>query len=60
MFKVKYVDSIMMLVRFDLNLIVSLFQHKCEVSETVSTTTLKGRYTLVFSKNKLSFKNLSV
>ena len=28
MFKVKYVDSIMMLVRLDLNLIVSLFQHK--------------------------------
>ena len=28
MFKVKYVDSIMIL---DLNLIVSLFQHKCEV-----------------------------
>ena len=41
MFKVKYVDSIMMLVRLDLNLIVSLFQHKCEVSETVSTTTLR-------------------
>ena len=40
MFKVKYVDSIMMLVRLDLNLIVPLFQHKCEVSETVSTTTL--------------------
>ena len=41
MFKVKYVvSSIMMLVRLDLNLIVSLFQHKCEVSETVSTTTL--------------------
>ena len=40
MFKVKYVDSIMMLVRLDLNLIVSLFQHKCVVSETVSTTTL--------------------
>ena len=40
MFKVKYVDSIMMLVGLDLNLIVSLFQHKCEVSETVSTTTL--------------------
>ena len=40
MFKVKYVDSIMMLVRLDLNLIVSLFQHKYEVSETVSTTTL--------------------
>ena len=40
MFKVKYVDSIMMLVRLDLNLIVSLFQHKCEVSETVLTTTL--------------------
>ena len=38
--KVKYVDSIMMLVRLDLNLIVSLFQHKCEVSETVLTTTL--------------------
>ena len=35
MFKVKYVDSIMMLVRLDLNPIVSLFQHKCEVSETV-------------------------
>ena len=41
MFKVKYVDSIMMLVRLDLNLIVSLFQHKCEVSEKVSTTTLE-------------------
>ena len=40
MFKVKYADSIMMLVRLNLNLIVSLFQHKCEVSETVSTTTL--------------------
>ena len=40
MFKVKYVDYIMMLVRLDLNLIVSLFQHKCEVSEKVSTTTL--------------------
>ena len=44
MFKVKYVDSIMMLVRLDLNLIVSLFQHKCEVSETVSTTTLPITY----------------
>ena len=43
MFKVKDVDSIMMLVRLDLNLIVSLFQHKCEVSETVSTTTLEDR-----------------
>ena len=43
MFKVKYVDSIMMLVRLDLNLIVSLFQHKCEVSEMVSTTTLMYR-----------------
>ena len=43
MFKVKYVDSIMMLVILDLNLIVSLFQHKCEVSETVSTTTLGTR-----------------
>ena len=32
-----------MLVRLDLNLIVSLFQHKCEVSETVSTTTLVER-----------------
>ena len=31
MFKVKYVDSIMMLVRLDLNLIVLLFQHKCEL-----------------------------
>ena len=41
MFKVKYEDSIMMLVRLDLNLIVSLFQQKCEVSETVSTTTLQ-------------------
>ena len=40
MFKAKYVDSIMMLVRLDLNMIVSLLQHKCEVSETVSTTTL--------------------
>ena len=39
MFKVKYVDSIIMLViRLDLNLIVSLLQHKCEVSETASTT----------------------
>ena len=33
MFQVKYVDSIMMLI-------VSLFQHKCQVSETVPTTTL--------------------
>ena len=40
MFKVKYVDSIMMLVRLDLKLIVSLFHHKCDVSEMVSTTTL--------------------
>ena len=40
MFRVKYVDSIMMLVRLDLNLIVSLFEHKCEDLETVSTTTL--------------------
>ena len=40
MFKVKYVEFIMMLVRLDLNLTVSLFHHKCEVSETVSTTTL--------------------
>ena len=40
MLKVKNVDYIMMLVRLDLNLIVSLFQHKCEVSEMVSTTTL--------------------
>ena len=40
--QVKYVDSIMMLVRLDLNLIhvVSLFQRKCGVTETVSTTTL--------------------
>ena len=37
MFKVKYVDSIVMLVRLDLNLI---FQHKCEVSEMFLTTTL--------------------
>ena len=41
MFKVKYVDSIMMLVRLDLNLIVSLFQHKCEVS---TTTLLTARF----------------
>ena len=47
MFKVKYVDSIMMLVRLDLNLIVSLFQHKCEVSETVSTTTLRQSMILI-------------
>ena len=40
MFKVNYVEFITMLVRLDLNLIVSLFHHKCEVSETVSTTTL--------------------
>ena len=38
--KVRYVDSIMVLVRLELNLIVSLFQQKCEVSETVSTTSL--------------------
>ena len=44
MFKVKYAGSIMMLVRLDLSLIVSLFQHKCEVSETVSTTTLPVTY----------------
>ena len=30
MFKVKYVDSIMMLVRLDLKLIVSLFQRACQ------------------------------
>ena len=48
MFKVKYVDSIMMLVRLDLNLIVSLFQHKCEVSEMVSTTTLICPVNLLF------------
>ena len=48
MFKVKYVDYIMVVVRLDLNLIVSLFQHKCELSETVSTTTLV--LTLLFSK----------
>ena len=47
MFKVKYVDSIMMLVRLDLNLIVSLFQHKCEVSETVSTKTRKLKWMYV-------------
>ena len=46
MFKVKYVDSIVMLVRLDLNLIVSLFQHKYEVSETVSTTTLALTHSL--------------
>ena len=28
-----------MLVRLDLKPTVSLFQHKCEVSETISTTT---------------------
>ena len=50
MFKVKCVDSIMMLVRLDLNLIVSLFQHKCEVSETVSTTTLKHTHVGVRAK----------
>ena len=42
MFKVTYVDSIMMLVRLELKLMVSIFQHKCEVSETVSTTSLPG------------------
>ena len=47
MFKVKYVDSIMMLVRLDLNLIVSLFQHKCEVSETISTTTLSLHFIIM-------------
>ena len=49
MFKVKYVDSIMMLVRLDLNLIVSLFQHTCEVSETVSTTTLITTHKRLFT-----------
>ena len=53
MFKVKYVDSITMLVRLDLNLIVSLFQHKCEVSETVSITTLDA-ITLVKSVKTIS------
>ena len=57
MFKVKYVDSIMMLVRLDLNLIVSLFQHtctcKCEVSETVSTTTLIHVHTVQEERNEL-------
>ena len=50
MFKVKYVDSIMMLVRLDLNLIISLFQHKCEVSETVSTTTFAREYICEFAR----------
>ena len=53
MFKVKYADSIVMLVRLDLNLIVSLFQRKCEVSETVSTTTLAE---IVFKNNKLKIE----
>ena len=53
MFKVKYVEFIMMLVRLDLNLIVSLFHHKCEVSETVSTTTLVSDWPYVNS-NALS------
>ena len=51
MFEVKYVDSIMMLVRLDLNPIVSLFQRKCEVSETVSTTTLT--YIQNYHNNKI-------
>ena len=42
MFKVKYVDSIMMLIRLELNLVVSLFQHKCEAS----TTTLDRAYSV--------------
>ena len=55
MFKVKYVDSIMMLVRLDLNLIVSLFQHKCEVSEKVSTTTLiEGHHGLWYQRQQTS------
>ena len=55
MFKVKYVYSIMVLVRLDLNLIVSLFQHtcKCEVSETVSTTTLTMTHKIEFIKRLL-------
>ena len=56
MFKVKYVDSIMMLVRLDLNLIVSLFQHKCEVSETVSTTTLQQTFSSVLTSNSILSK----
>ena len=52
MFKVKYVDYIMMLVGLDLNLIVSLFQHKCEVSETVSTTTLVKEFHLLFTQTQ--------
>ena len=54
MFKVKYVHSIMMLVRLDLNLILSLFQHKCEVSETVLTTTLHVVSTFTLLQVKMS------
>ena len=43
MFKLKDVDSIMMLVRLDLNLIVSLFQHKCEVSTTLIWLSLSDK-----------------
>ena len=57
MFKVKYVDYIMMLVRPDLNLIFSLFQHKCEVSETVSTTTLVDLYLRRVTKLRKSAVN---
>ena len=59
MFKVKYVDSIMMLVRLDLNLIVSLFQHKCEVSETVSTTTLASAHFAALSETPWQAPSLS-
>ena len=45
MFEVNYVDSIVMLIRFDLNR-VSLFQHKLGL-ETVSTTTLTYMYQLL-------------
>ena len=58
MFKVKYVDSIMMLVRLDLNLIVSLFQHKCEVSEKVSTTTLLCMHTFRVQCHGMDYSKL--
>ena len=51
----------MMLVRLDLNLIVSLFQHKCEVSETVSTTTLvQGRTNIGQLVSQLSLSEIIV
>ena len=55
MFKVKYVDYMMMLVRLDLNLIVSLFQHKCEVSTTTLVVTIVKESTKIRQNQEKDF-----